>query len=889
MSKNTGTSELINYFDLGANGDVGIAGSLDVNTIANATTDTDKFLVSDTGIIKYRTGTQLLSDIGAQGALTNPVTGTGSNGTIPVFTGSTTLGNSIIQSNATQVNIVGNGSQLLFDSLGQSKSGGIQYTNDFELLINNSRGTGSAIFLGNTNIDFNTNVSGNPRIRITDLGNVGINTTTPATTLEVNGVGLFSGISLVGNTKNGVYILDTVIASLAGSGARPLQIQSQTLSIYTGNTYSEKLKVFENGNVVISTSPADAGFKLDVNGTVRFSGALTLTASANRINSGNELRFYRVDNAIYTQLYDGGNANGFVLDNRNGDGFSFQSAGTNQLRISSTGASTFSSKVGVGGAAPTYSITAYNASNGTTAAFGGTARGIRIDNDGTFSSGRSTIYGVDSSFYGSYQPLSIEASSLALQAVTGGNVGIGTASPDANSRLDVNGQAFVARLAVYNNNGTPSLGTSPMLYSPASGTLAFSTATAERMRITSGGQLLIGTTSTDSGISVDFQNLSSASSNVLVRAKNTTLNEDCGFVISANSSGTQRDYIIGIQTIVNSPDLTFSGPTGFQWYVGGTERMRITSGGAVCVNRNDAPYGNFVIKSNSTTSYAGLNVYANGSERFIALNHTGSEGIIETEFGVGGGHTPLTFRTGGSERMRITSGGDVCIGITSALQPATNRGSLSINGASSSILSFGVGSATKAYLYTGGTTLTIESTGASGDMVFATGSADRLKITSSGNVLIGTTTDGGYKLDVAGKARVNNSDGFFLQSGSQFRQMYFDGFSTLYFWNGSNQANLSSAGAWVNASDITIKKEITEIKYTLSDLLKLKPKSYKMVNNDLNQIGFIAQDVEKIISELVTTDDKGMKSLNYGNMNALIVKAIQEQQKQIEELKNKLS
>ena len=43
MSKNTGTSELINYFDLGVNGDVGIAGSLDINTIANDTTD--KFLV----------------------------------------------------------------------------------------------------------------------------------------------------------------------------------------------------------------------------------------------------------------------------------------------------------------------------------------------------------------------------------------------------------------------------------------------------------------------------------------------------------------------------------------------------------------------------------------------------------------------------------------------------------------------------------------------------------------------------------------------------------------------------------------------------------------------------------------------------------------------------
>lgn len=41
-------------------------GSTTISTIANASTDLDKFLVSDGGIIKYRTGTQLLSDIGAQ-------------------------------------------------------------------------------------------------------------------------------------------------------------------------------------------------------------------------------------------------------------------------------------------------------------------------------------------------------------------------------------------------------------------------------------------------------------------------------------------------------------------------------------------------------------------------------------------------------------------------------------------------------------------------------------------------------------------------------------------------------------------------------------------------------------------------------------------------------
>jgi hypothetical protein len=79
-----------------------------------------------------------------------------------------------------------------------------------------------------------------------------------------------------------------------------------------------------------------------------------------------------------------------------------------------------------------------------------------------------------------------------MRITSGGNIGINKSNPDVNSILDVNGQTFVAHLAIYNNNGTPSLGTSPILYSPASGTLAISTNTAERMRINSSGNVGIG-------------------------------------------------------------------------------------------------------------------------------------------------------------------------------------------------------------------------------------------------------------------------------------------------------------------------------------------------------------------------------------------------------------
>jgi predicted heme/steroid binding protein len=59
-----------------------VSGNLYVNSIVNATTDTDRFIVSDGGLIKYRTGAQVLSDIDAQGALTLTTTGTSGAATL---------------------------------------------------------------------------------------------------------------------------------------------------------------------------------------------------------------------------------------------------------------------------------------------------------------------------------------------------------------------------------------------------------------------------------------------------------------------------------------------------------------------------------------------------------------------------------------------------------------------------------------------------------------------------------------------------------------------------------------------------------------------------------------------------------------------------------------
>jgi len=57
-------------------------GEIIINTINSASTDTDKFLVSDAGEIKYRTGAQMLSDIGAQGSISLTTTGTSGAATL---------------------------------------------------------------------------------------------------------------------------------------------------------------------------------------------------------------------------------------------------------------------------------------------------------------------------------------------------------------------------------------------------------------------------------------------------------------------------------------------------------------------------------------------------------------------------------------------------------------------------------------------------------------------------------------------------------------------------------------------------------------------------------------------------------------------------------------
>jgi len=124
----------------------------------------------------------------------------------------------------------------------------------------------------------------------------------------------------------------------------------------------------------------------------------------------------------------------------------------------------------------------------------------------------------------------------------------------------------------------------------------------------------------------------------------------------------------------------------------------------------------------------------------------------------------------------------------------------------------------------------------------------------------------------------------------------------VYCWSG-NTNGCGGNRAWYNSSDMRLKKDIADLDPSmgLETIMRLRPVTYHWRTGDTTktELGFIAQDVEKVLPELVgkgldveTVRDDGTKekitdvrTLSYANFVVPLIKAVQQQQGQIEELK----
>jgi len=532
-----------------------------------------------------------------------------------------------------------------------------------------------------------------------------------------------------------------------------------------------------------------------------------------------------------------------------------------------------------------------------------------------------------------------------------GNVGIGTSSPNSKTEIVNTNAGGEAELLQIRNNATDASTTSVLRFinstdsssytnggfiklirnASDNNNLTFGTVNAERMRITSTGNVGIGTSSPSQLLEVG----SEATSNnyIQVSAANNT---QSGIKFRSDSSKT-TGWDIGYEG--NGNYLFFKNDvTGSV-----TERMRIDSSGNVGIGTSSPTYklqvqdGLYTLLAGADSSASTLTDATQKVMRFGVPHYTNAEEPVNVIFAsitpgengvfMGGGTgvfnaaTRISFytaanttTTNGTERMRIDSSGNVGIG-TSTI----SRGQLQIASAGNVELHL-TGSG-----QTGsgdGMTITANSTEGNiwlrenGYFRIATNNTERMRILSGGNVCIGTTSAvanaqlnvvrGGSNLRIANFENTRNLNGdeclrsllgTNCNNTTSYHYIASTGGTDRFFvlGNGDVQNTNNSYGA---ISDVKLKENIVNATPKLDDLMQVKVRNYNLIGDDKKQLGVVAQELEQVfpsmIEEIPDRDEEGnildtaTKSVKYSVFVPMLIKAIQEQQDIIKALETRI-
>ena len=454
-----------------------------------------------------------------QSALTNPVTGTGTTNYLPKFTGTSTIGNSLVFDNGTNVGI---GTATPNELLSLNATGNVNIhltnatsgttTNDgFKIGFNTSlnayllnKEAGSILFYTTDTLRATLDASGN-------LG-LGVTPSAWASTYKSYQLPV---VSIYGRTDDNDRGGITSNAVFGASGFTYVNNGFATLYEFqngdhrwynapsgtAGNAISFTQAMTLNASGNLSVGNTNDTYKLDVSGTGRFTGALTGTSAT----------FSSTVKATQFQL-SAASGQYYYFDNASGNNFLGLTAtntlglyvgGNLSLSIASTGAATFSSSVTAGGDVTSRtSLNAYTLSNVEPYVF--LARNSGSNGIGVIRTLDGGALAFDNGATGASQ-------STKMTITNSGSVGIGTTSP--NNIFTI----YAASSAIYTQwvqSGTGTSSTDGLrigLDASSNGIINLNEGTAlitsidgtERMRITSGGLVGIGTTAPNSLLEVN--------------------------------------------------------------------------------------------------------------------------------------------------------------------------------------------------------------------------------------------------------------------------------------------------------------------------------------------------------------------------------------------------
>lgn len=498
------------------------------------------------------------------------------------------------------------------------------------------------------------------------------------------------------------------------------------------------------------------------------------------------------------------------------------------------------------------------------------------------SSGNPNASGYSNAAYGSN----------ALQGMTSGfeNIGIGSSSLFKNTTGFQNASIGVSSL--YNNNGNGNTANGyQSLYSNQNGNVntaqgyqSLFSNTSGHTNTAVGSYALYSNTTGHSNVAIGVDALSA----------NTNQSNSVAVGDSALKNNTTGDInvAVGSKSLMNNLDGFENTATGYRTMLTNTNGAYNSAFGSQALQSNTVGYSNTAIGNNSMFSNTtGIENTAVGKNS-LSSNSTGvwntAVGSYSLDYTVAGKNTgvgvgALLGNTTGTNNTALGFQADIlsnnltnatAIGSNAAV--ATNNSLVlgSINGVNNATADVNVG-------------------------IGATAPTGRLHIKHN-SYPVPTVLLEESENDFTRMRFINTNANSFWEMNALAQTS--NTTARIEFWNSSSgtvttplvlygNGNATLAGTLTQNSDFRLKKNILPVHNALDGIMRLNGYTYNWKDNSRDeslQIGVMAQEVQKVFPSLVKEDDKGVLSVNYSGLIPVLIEALKEQQKQIDELKQLL-
>jgi len=349
------------------------------------------------------------------------------------------------------------------------------------------------------------------------------------------------------------------------------------------------------------------------------------------------------------------------------------------------------------------------------------------------------------------------------------------------------------------------------------------------------------------------------------RFANVYANNFVGLAATSTKLATPRNF--NLTGDVTASAVAFDGTSAVQlttaYAAGSIENADISGSAAIAISKLAHSTISGVSLGNNLTNITFNN---GGGGNGSGTNYNGSAAIIVSYNTIGAAAANGTNASGTGWNISILgSSGATTSSLTFTNTGGGNGSGTTFDGSAARTISYNtIGAAAANGTNASGTGWNISILGSSNS---CSGNAS-----SASSVQVNTITSGQYYL---------------MGSSGGGGNTYLPHIDLDFYYSGSTlfATNLQVTTQITITSDLSLKTNIKPLEGSLAKILGLRGVEYDRIDCDKHQLGLIAQEVEEVLPEIISEDDKGLKTVEYTAIIPVLIEAIKELKAEIDELK----